>query len=177
MPTDVLSQIGANDPNLSAQMVALRLGAATLLSMVLGWEREMRRRPAGLRTHMMVGLGAAAFYLITIELALGDLRALNNISVDPTRVFEGVITGIGFLGAGAIIQRGGNVVGLTTGAGIWVAGGVGLACGGGYFIVAGLVTAFALIILSVMYLVERRVIHDRRSEASDSTSAGDDRPR
>lgn len=168
MPNDILADLGANAANLSLQTVALRLGAATLLSMLVGWERELQRRPAGLRTHMMVGLGAAAFYLVTIEFALGELRTLENLRVDPTRIFEGVITGIGFLGAGAIIQRGGNVIGLTTGAGIWVAGAIGLACGGGYFMIAALVTVFSLVVLGIMQFVEIWIIESGKSESAES---------
>ncbi len=136
--------------------ILIRLSAAVFLSMLLGWERESKDRPAGIRTHMLVGLGSAAFFLLTIEFSLGHLKEIEQLTIDPTRVFEGIITGIGFLGAGAIIQRGGNVVGLTTGAGIWVAGAIGLACGGGYFVLAGLITAFAFGVLSLMHVVERR---------------------
>ena len=166
MNLDQLAEFGMNSPELSAQTVAMRLGAAALLSMLVGWERELHDRPAGLRTHMMVGLGAAAFYLITIEFILGEVRTLENLSVDPTRIFEGVITGIGFLGAGAIIQRGVNVVGLTTGAGIWTAGAIGLACGGGYIVIAAMVTAFALLVLGVM-LVEARLFSGGRRNSAE----------
>lgn len=157
-----------DEAQVSLETIVIRLGAAMLLSMLLGWERERKDRPAGLRTHMLVGLGAASFYLVTIEFSLGTLKEVESISPDPTRIFQGVITGIGFLGAGAIIQRGANVVGLTTGAGIWVAGAIGLACGGGYFPLAALITLFALIVLSLMHLVERKLFADDQSEEDNS---------
>tara|TARA_R110000787_G_scaffold115205_1_gene225132 strand:- start:900 stop:1403 length:504 start_codon:yes stop_codon:yes gene_type:complete len=145
----------AMDMQLSIDTIVVRLFLAIVLAMLIGWERENQDKPAGLRTHMLVGLGSAAFFLIFIEFALGPLKEAEGISPDPTRVFQGVVTGIGFLGAGAIIQGSGNVKGLTTGAGIWVAGGIGLACGGGYFVIATIVTLFTLLILAVVGRVEK----------------------
>lgn len=126
--------------------------------MLIGWEREKKDKPAGLRTHMLIGLGSAAFFLIFIEFTLGPLKDAEGISPDPTRIFQGVVTGIGFLGAGAIIKGGNDVRGLTTGAGIWVSGGIGLACGGGYYVIATIVTIFTLLVLIVVGWVENRVI-------------------
>jgi len=144
-------------PNVEFETIFVRLLAATILATAIGWERESRNKPAGLRTHMLVGLGSAAFFLIFIELALGPLKDSEGLSPDPTRIFQGVITGIGFLGAGAIIQSRGEVKGLTTGAGIWVAGAIGLACGGGYYIIAGTVTAFTVTILGVVGLLQSKL--------------------
>lgn len=143
------------DGELSFETIFLRLTLAALFAMALGFEREAKSKPAGLKTHMLVGVGSAAFFMIFVEFALGPLKDAEGISPDPMRVIEGVITGIGFLGAGAIIQGRGDVRGLTTGAGIWVAGGIGLACGGGYFVIAGMVTAFTVFILAVIGWVER----------------------
>lgn len=140
--------------------VLIRLFAACVLTMLIGWERERKNKPAGLRTHMLVGLGAAAFFLISIELALGPLKDAEGLSPDPTRIFQGVITGIGFLGAGAIIQGRGEVRGLTTGAGIWVAGAIGLACGGGYFVIAGVITVFTIVILFIVGYAESRFLQE-----------------
>lgn len=143
-----------------------RLSAASLMTMLIGWERETKNKPAGLRTHMMVGVGSAAFYLLFIEFALGPLKDVENIVTDPTRIFQGIVTGIGFLGAGVIIQGRENVQGLTTGAAIWVAGGVGLGCGGGYYAIAGVLTIFALIILHGFGWLEKRLIvqNDKNSD-------------
>ncbi len=153
--------------NVEFWTVVLRLGVACGLAMLIGYERERKNKPAGLRTHMLVGLGAAAFFLIFVEFALGPLKDAENISPDPTRIFEGVITGIGFLGAGAIIQGRGNVRGLTTGAGIWVAGAIGLACGGGYFVIAGVLTFFTLVILAIAGFVEYRYIESADEDSGD----------
>ena len=136
--------------------IALRLVIAALLTGLIGWERERRRKPAGLRTHMLVGVGAAAFYIIAIEIILQGRGDLKDVSFDPTRIVQGIIGGIGFLGAGAILQSGGNVRGLTTAAGIWVAGGIGLACGAGYYLVALEVAVLCfLIIMGVGWLQHR----------------------
>lgn len=138
------------------QEVVLRLLMASVFGMVLGWERERRNKPAGLRTHMMVCLGSAAFFVIALEFLLGPLKDYEDIRPDPMRIIEGVIGGIGFLGAGSIIQARGSVRGLTTGASIWAAGAVGLACGGGYYLVATIVTLIAFIILFAVGLLEHR---------------------
>jgi len=149
----------ALDMQLSIDTIVLRLLAASVLAAAIGLERETKDKPAGLRTHMLVGIGAAAFFLIFVEFALGPLKDAEAISPDPTRVIQGIVTGIGFLGAGAIIQGGGNVKGLTTGAGIWVSGGIGLACGAGYYVIAALVTAFTLLVLYVIGCLERKYLN------------------
>jgi putative Mg2+ transporter-C (MgtC) family protein len=155
-------------PNLSIETVVARLALATFLAMLIGFEREWHRKPAGLRTHMLVGLGAAAFFLISIEFSLGPLKDAEGLSPDPTRIFQGVIAGIGFLGAGAIIQGRGNVRGLTTGAGIWVAGAVGLASGGGYVVIAVMLTVFTLLILVVAGYLEHRFLDDKGSDDAEA---------
>ena len=81
-----------------------RLLIAAALGMVVGFEREFRHKPAGIRTHMLVATGSAAFMILTLELALGPLKVIDQASADPTRIIQGIIGGIGFLGAGAIIQ-------------------------------------------------------------------------
>jgi putative Mg2+ transporter-C (MgtC) family protein len=146
----------ALDMQLSIDTIVLRLLAASVLALMIGLERERKDKPAGLKTHMLVGIGSAAFFLIFVEFALGTLKDAEGISPDPTRVIEGIATGIGFLGAGAIIQGSDSVRGLTTGAGIWVSGGIGLACGAGYFVIAALVTVFTLVVLFVVGRIERK---------------------
>lgn len=149
------------DSQLSPETVLVRLLAAGFLAMLIGWEREAANKPAGLRTHMLVGLGAAVFYVITIEFALSPLKDAEGLGVDPTRIFQGIISGIGFLGAGAIIQGRGDVKGLTTGAGIWVSGGIGLACGGGYYLIAAITTIFTLLVLIFAGWAEKKFLNDR----------------
>lgn len=148
--------------------MVLRLLAAALLGSLIGLERELRKRPAGLRTHMLVSLGAAGFLLVGYEIlfatAVGDPAA----RIDPTRIVEGVIGGIGFLGAGTIIQSRGSIQGITTGAAIWIAGAIGVACGTGNFILATLVTGIALVIVVALGFFEHRVIYaDEEKGQSD----------
>lgn len=135
-----------------------RLAVAAGFGLAIGLERELRGKPAGLRTHMLVSLGAATFmllgYHILFETAQGDPSA----RIDPTRIIEGVIGGIGFLGAGSIIRSGGTIEGITTGAAIWIAGAIGLACGVGDFVMAGVVTGITLVIVVIIGFFEREVI-------------------
>lgn len=133
-----------------------RLGLATLIGMVIGLEREWRQKPAGLRTHMLVSLASAAFTIITFELFQATMEMAPDSKGDPVRVIEGVIAGVAFLGAGTIIQARGEVKGLTTGASIWLAGAIGLACGGGYYVIAGITAGLAVVILAVLGLLERK---------------------
>lgn len=134
----------------------LRLMLATLLGMAVGWEREANQKDAGLRTHMLVGLGSCGILLVVLSLAAApSVEAKELINIDPSRVIQGVIGGIGFLGAGAIIHGGDSKIhGLTTGAGIWLIGAVGLACGAGSYLLAISMTVIALmvVILSGIFL-------------------------
>ena len=124
-----------------------RLGVALLCGAVLGWEREARDKPAGLRTTMLVALGSATAAVAAIRLH-ADVSANGAWGVaDPIRIVSGIIGGIGFLGAGAIIQARGNVHGMTTAATVWVIGGVGVASGLGYYGLALSSTAMAFVVL------------------------------
>lgn len=135
----------------------MRLGAAMACGMVLGFERASKNKPAGLRTHMMVCLAAACFTILATEIFFTQLEfTKGETAVDTTRVIEGVIAGVAFLGAGTIIQSRGDVIGLTTGASIWLAGAVGVACGGAYYMVAFTTLGFAFVILSVLGWVTDR---------------------
>jgi putative Mg2+ transporter-C (MgtC) family protein len=136
--------------------LAWRLGAASLAGMIIGLEREWREKPAGLRTHMLVSLAAAAFTIISFELYHTSLEISPTSSGDPIRVIEGVVAGVAFLGAGVIIQSRGDVRNLTTGATIWMSGATGLACGGGLYIVAGLLVAASIVILVLLGLLESK---------------------
>jgi putative Mg2+ transporter-C (MgtC) family protein len=118
-----------------------RLGAAIGFAAAIGWEREWRRKPAGLRTHILVSLGAAAFVLVALRAAPGATQ------VDLSRVIQGVAGGIGFLGAGTILQSRGNVEGLTTAASLWLAAALGIAAATGQLVLGSIVTAFALFVL------------------------------
>ncbi|MEW9123947.1 MAG: MgtC/SapB family protein [Thermotaleaceae bacterium] len=123
----------------------LRLILSALIGGFIGIEREAHNRPAGLRTHILVTLGAALIMLISTH-------GFNNVGAagDPARLAAQVVSGIGFLGAGTILRTGNSIRGLTTAASIWVCGGIGLAIGGGYY-VGGLTTA-AIVLFSLMSL-------------------------
>lgn len=131
--------------------IVLRLSMAAVLGGAVGYERERRGKDAGLRTHMLVAIGAAIFVLAPLEsgMELGDM----------SRVMQGVIAGIGFLGAGAIIKldRDQTIRGLTTAASIWVAAGVGLAAGMGLEVTAVVSTAIAIFVLAVLRRLEQKM--------------------
>jgi putative Mg2+ transporter-C (MgtC) family protein len=124
---------------------ASRLVIAAVLSGIIGFEREVAQKAAGLRTHMLVGLGASVFSLLSAEAFEGS---------DPARVAAQVVTGIGFLGAGAIFRHGFTVRGLTTAAGLWSAAAVGMAAGIGEWEVAVLATGVAVVILYFVGLTQ-----------------------
>ena len=136
-----------------AWSLLLRLGSACILGFLIGLDREIRGRPAGLRTHMLVSLAAATFALTAIEItaAFGDVEVAQ---IDPLRIVEAITSGVAFLAAGTIIQARGKVKGLTTGAGMWLAGAIGLACGAGFLTLALLCTLLVLIILRPMHRLE-----------------------
>lgn len=125
-----------------------RLAAAVVAAAAIGWEREWRRKPAGLRTHVLVALGAAGFVLVGLRTAPGELaNASGAAAVDLSRVIQGVAGGIGFLGAGTILHHRGNVEGLTTAASLWLTAAVGMAAGTGEMKLCALLTAFTLFVL------------------------------
>ncbi|MGE0665553.1 MAG: MgtC/SapB family protein [Sphingomonadales bacterium] len=135
--------------------MAVRMGLAVVMGAVIGFEREYRNRPAGLRTHMLVALAASTFMIVALEVFHMAQGLSDRVSIDLLRVIEAVTAGVAFLAAGTIITSGNRVAGLTTGASLWLAGAVGLACGIGYYVVAGLATALALIILVILRVIEK----------------------
>lgn len=138
----------------------VRLLMAAGLALLLGLERELRGKPAGLRSHMLVSIGAAAFILIGLHILMATAEGDPSARVDPSRIVEGVIGGIGFLGAGCIIQSRGSVQGITTGASIWICGAIGVACGLGNLVLASMVAVLAFIIVVVLGRFERNVIEE-----------------
>lgn len=152
--------------------IALRLGLATLFGAVIGIDRELRDHPAGLRTHMLIALAASLFTVLSFELyhyvrSTGGER----ITADPIRIIEAVTAGVAFLAAGAIIQGRGRVHGLTTGAGMWLAGAVGLTCGAGFYTVAVMAVILAVIILAGVKRLETLA---RRHNTGQSHAGRDD---
>lgn len=132
-----------------------RLGLALLLSSAIGVERETRQKSAGLRTHTLVGVGAAVFMLVSAY-GFADVLGGRHVSLDPSRVAAQVVSGIGFIGGGIIFVRRDVVRGLTTAAGVWVTAGVGMACGGDLPLVAVTTTLiYFLVAYAYPALVDR----------------------
>src|SRR5436190_8412037 len=152
-------------PVLGWDEALLRLALAAALGGVIGIERELREREAGFRTHMLVALGSALF---TIVSAYGFHAFLSSgasvIRADPTRIAAQIVTGIGFLGAGAIIRQGLSVRGLTTAATLWVVAAIGLAVGAGYYSGALITTAIVLLALWPLRIVAYAVLRRFRPE-------------
>ena len=132
----------------------LRLVAAAGFGAIIGLERESKARPAGLRTHMLTSLAAAVFTIMALELHAQVSRMPGSSETDPLRILEAVTAGVAFLAAGAIIQSRGRVHGITTGAGMWLAGAIGLACGAGNFAVAAIALVMAILILAILRPLE-----------------------
>lgn len=133
--------------------VTLRLLAASLLGAIIGAQREQAGKPAGLRTHMLVCLGAALFVVVPAQAGMD--------SDDLSRIIQGLATGIGFLGGGAILKLNAerDIQGLTTAAGIWLTAAVGIAAGLGALGIAFLSVPLAWLILAVLWRIERRIGH------------------
>ena len=135
--------------------VLLRLGVATLVGLLLGLDRELKGYDAGLRTHGMVALSSSLMTVVAIALyhQLGGADS----SLDPLRVIEGMAAAIGIIAAGLIIVKGGEVRNLTTAAHIWLTAAIGIASGAGYFAVVIIAAGLALILLTLLRFVERRL--------------------
>jgi putative Mg2+ transporter-C (MgtC) family protein len=138
---------------LSHQDVLIRLLLAAILGSVIGFERERLLWAAGIRTHMVVCVGACLIMIVS-AFGFGDSLTSNNVVLDPSRVAAQVVSGIGFLGAGAILARGEIVRGLTTAASIWTVAAIGLAVGGGLYFAAGVSTAVIILILAGIKPIE-----------------------
>jgi len=126
----------------------LRLALAAALGGAIGLEREYHHKPAGLRTNMLIALGSALFSILSVQLGAA--------AGSPDRIAAQVVTGIGFLGAGAILRSGENIHGLTTAATIWVNAAIGMAAGLGSYVVAAAAAALTLIVLAILPPIERR---------------------
>jgi len=132
------------------------LGMALLLAGAIGLERELRQKDAGLRTHTLVGVGAALFMLIS-KYGFTDVLEKNLIVLDPSRMAAQIVSGIGFLGAGLIFVRRDAVRGLTTAASIWVTAAVGCAAGAGLLVLAALTTGIYFLVTLVLPIARRRL--------------------
>ncbi|MBP1753561.1 MAG: magnesium transporter MgtC [Geobacteraceae bacterium] len=142
-----------------------RLLLASLLGGIIGIEREVHGRAAGFRTHLLVALGSCLFVVTSIHFyeQFGNTSGIGPVGVDPARVAAQVVTGIGFLGAGAIMRDKASIRGLTTAACLWIAAAIGLACGIGLYFIAPFVTLLAVISLLLLKKVENLLKRDTYS--------------
>ena len=144
----------------------LRMLVAAVFGGIVGFDRELRNKPAGLRTHILVSLAACLFTLITMELHTQIVRTSEEANTDPIRIIEAVTAGVAFLAAGAIIQSRGSVRGLTTGANMWMAAALGVSCGAGYYMLASLGAMLAVIVLTALSVIERHLERHRKPSES-----------
>jgi putative Mg2+ transporter-C (MgtC) family protein len=138
--------------------IALHLLIALAAGAIIGLERSYHGRPAGFRTHALVCLSSSMLMVLTVYQDTWFASfSLEQVNVDPTRMAQGIMTGIGFLGAGVIMKEGLTVRGLTTAASIWITAGIGIMIGVGFYFPAGIATAMTLIVLSVFRWIERKM--------------------
>jgi putative Mg2+ transporter-C (MgtC) family protein len=149
----------------------LRLALAAALGGVIGFERETLNKGAGLRTHMLVTLGASIFMVSSIMLVMEFADEPGQVRVDPTRIASTIVMGIGFLGGGLIFRSESRVRGLTTAAGLWVAASIGMAAGAGFYITAVGGTVLTIVTLVIMrrieFLTDLKRFRERRYQADD----------
>jgi putative Mg2+ transporter-C (MgtC) family protein len=141
---------------ISEVQIILRVIVGAALGAVIGLERERDNQPAGLRTHMILVIGATLAMVLSVN--LGYLFARPGTPADPARLAAQVISGIGFLGAGAILRYGFNVKGLTTATSLWTMAIVGLTVGAGYYLVGVVTTAIMLLVLGLLNVIENRFV-------------------
>lgn len=140
-------------PDIGAQLEPLlRLVVGLVLGAAVGWERELQRMPAGFRTHALVGLGSAIFTVVSAFAFPGSVS-------DPTRIAAQIVTGVGFLGGGAILHYRGSVRGLTTAASLWAVAAVGMAAGAGLYVIA---VGGAVLVVVTLDLLDRLEGYARR---------------
>ncbi|HEX9634129.1 MAG TPA: MgtC/SapB family protein [Candidatus Limnocylindria bacterium] len=156
-------------PDLSPELqleLGLRLAAGLVLGAVIGFERELHRQPAGFRTHSLVALGAALFTVVSAYGFAGPM-------VDPTRIAAQIVSGIGFIGAGTILQHRGSVRGLTTAASLWAVAAIGTAAGAGLLVMAVVGTLLILVVLAVLDQMEE-FLRRRLNIPAPEPKAGED---
>ena len=154
-----LTQVVPANPaelELDILQICMRLLCAMIVGLVIGTEREYTHRPAGMRTHILVALGACAV-MITGQMIFSQYNAYG-ATPDPSRLSAQVITGVGFLGAGTIMREGANVKGLTTAASLWAVACLGIAAGGGYYAVALCGMVFVFVTLTLLELFQNKLV-------------------
>jgi putative Mg2+ transporter-C (MgtC) family protein len=143
---------------MSETTIIFNLLVAFVLGGAIGWLREMEGKTAGLRTHILVCVGAALFMMLS-----GEMMLKSGIA-DPGRIAAGVVTGIGFIGAGCIVQARGAVIGITTASSIWITAAIGMAAGTSFYLGAVTATLIALLTLQVLRELEKRIIKTKEEE-------------
>ncbi len=169
---DVGNEFGFVQTYLPQHIIAIRLLIAATLGAMIGFEREWNTAEAGLRTHILVATAAALFTILAFEIFHTIGPGSGGSQADPIRAVEAVTAGIAFLGAGAIFRSGGSVQGLTTGAGMWLAGAVGVATALGYYLVAFGVALLAVIVLAALRALAHNVIRGDEVDEEKSLKAG-----
>lgn len=158
MPSTAAAAVDVSALALGPLDIALRMLCAMLIGAVIGTEREYTHRPAGMRTHMLVALGACAV-MITSQLIFWQYRSYG-ATPDPARLSAQVITGMGFLGAGTIMKEGATIKGLTTAASIWATACMGIAIGGGYYSVGIIGSVCMMIILVIFEWLQKKLMEN-----------------
>ena len=155
----ILRELGGTFSGVPPIAAAIRLIMALILGGAVGWERERRDKPAGLRTHMLVSIAACLFIIVGVQLGSVDFGDDDAMRIDPLRLIEATTAGVAFLAAGLIFTAGGKVRNVTTGASLWLCGAIGLACGAGQIPLALMATVLVVVVLAVIGSLERRYGH------------------
>lgn len=161
---DIGNSFGLVDTYLPAHIIAIRLAIAAVLGALIGFEREINTAGAGLRTHILISVAAALFTILAFEIFHTLEVGTQGPQADPIRAVEAVTAGIAFLGAGAIFRSGAGVQGLTTGAGMWLAGAVGLATSLGFYLIATGVALLAVLVMAALRVFAHKMIRGEQNE-------------
>ncbi len=171
----VLNEITVT-PSVPWPVLVMRLAGALALSGLIGLERERRDRAAGLRTHMMVGLAAAVYCIVLLEMIATFGGGDGQLRLDPVRLIEAVTSGVAFLAAGMIVFSKGEVKGLTTGTSLWLAAAIGLAVGLGLWPVAVLSTVLTLVVMGLLKRLENAAQRDEAQTKAPLRHGGGTEP-
>lgn len=165
-----------NDSHFTWLEIIIRLTSALVAGGAIGFDREVLRKTAGLKTHMLFALACAMMAVMALDLYFTEIDQGPGSNPDATRILQGIITGMSFLGAGAIIRGQHKVHGLTTGAGVWLAGGLGIVFGLGQFRLGVVATVLGLAVLVFIRMIEPRDIKKRRLEIEHAEEMGERAP-
>ena len=151
----LLEDFSSSFSRVPVTVAAVRLFIAAVLAGIVGIEREWRHKPAGLRTHILVAVAACLFIIIGLEMSTLAWGESDQLQFDPLRLIEAVTAGVAFLAAGIIFTSKGEVRNITTGASMWLAGAIGLACGAGQILLACLTAGIVVAVLTVLRQIEK----------------------